>query len=205
MSSETDADAALMLRVKQGDSDAFAQLVNKYKQPVINLAHRTLRDPIEAEDIAQNVFVQVYKSAERYKVSAKFSTWLFTIARNLCLNEIRRRSRHPAESMDAPHPEHEDQPLHQFEDKKTFTPPESLLHGELKAKIEEALAELPENQRTAILLCRQEELSYEEIAEVLGCSLSATKSLIHRGRETLKEKLKPYLRTGIWRSESPSK
>src|SRR5437667_1869043 len=146
-----------MLRVKQGDSDAFAQLVNKYKQPVINLAHRTLRDPIEAEDIAQNVFVQVYKSAERYKVSAKFSTWLFTIARNLCLNEIRRRSRHPAESMDAPHPEHEDQPLHQFEDKKTFTPPESLLHGELKAKIEEALAELPENQRTAILLCRQEE------------------------------------------------
>jgi len=205
VSSETDADAALMLRVKQGDSDAFAQLVNKYKQPVINLAHRTLRDPIEAEDIAQNVFVQVYKSAERYKVSAKFSTWLFTIARNLCLNEIRRRSRHPAESMDAPHPEHEDQPLHQFEDKKTFTPPESLLHGELKAKIEEALAELPENQRTAILLCRQEELSYEEIAEVLGCSLSATKSLIHRGRETLKEKLKPYLRTGIWRSESPSK
>ena len=205
MPSEADADAALMLQVKQGDTDAFAQLVDKYKQPVINLVHRLLRDPIEAEDIAQNVFVQVYKSAERYKVSAKFSTWLFTIARNLCLNEIRRRSRHPAESMDAPHPEHEDQPLHQFEDKKTFTPPESMLHGELKIKIEEALAELPENQRTAIVLCRQDELSYEEIAEVLGCSLSATKSLIHRGRETLKEKLKPYLRTGVWRSESPSK
>ena len=191
-----------MLRVKQGDSHAFGQLVDKYKQPVINLVHRTLRDATEAEDIAQTVFVQVYKSAERYKVSAKFSTWLFTIARNLCLNEIRRRSRHPAESMDVPHPEHEDQPLHQFEDKRTFTPPESLLQGELKEKIEEALAELPENQRTAILLCRQEELSYEEISEVLGCSVSATKSLIHRGRETLKQKLKPYLRTGAWRSDS---
>jgi len=202
MTDELDHDAALMLRVKQGDSDAFAQLVEKYKQPVINVVFRTLHDATEAEDIAQNVFVQVYKAADRYKVSAKFSTWLFTIARNLCLNEIRRRSRHPAESMDAPHPEQEDQPLHQFEDKKTFTPPESLLQGELQAKIEEALADLPDNQRIAILLCRQDELSYEDIAEVLGCSLSATKSLIHRGRETLKEKLKLYLRTGAWRSES---
>jgi RNA polymerase sigma-70 factor (ECF subfamily) len=193
-----DPDAALMLRVKQGDTAAFTELVDKYKQPVINLAYRTLRDATEAEDLAQNVFVQVYKSAHRYRISAKFSTWLFTIARNLCLNEIRRRSRHPAESLDVPHPEQEGQPLHQFEDKKTFAPPESLLHSELEQKIAEALADLPENQRTAILLCRQEELSYEEIAEVLGFSLSATKSLIHRGRETLKEKLKPYLRTGKW-------
>src|SRR5215471_8734787 len=193
---ENDPDAALMLRVKQGDTDAFEQLVDKYKQPVLNLVYRMLRDATEAEDVAQTVFVQVYKSAARYQVASKFSTWLFTIARNLSLNEIRRRSRHPAESMDAPHPDQEDQPLHQYEDKKTFTPPESLLHGELKTKIEEALAELPENQRTAVLLCRQEELSYEEIAEVLGCSLSATKSLIHRGREVLKQRLKPYLRTG---------
>ena len=118
---------------------------------------------------------------------AKFSTWLFTIARNLCLNEIRRRSRHPADSLEAAHAEHEDQPRQQFEDKSNVAPPEKLLHGELAQKIEEALAGLPENQRTAILLCRQEELSYEEIAEILGCSLSATKSLIHRGRETLKE------------------
>ena len=89
--------------------------------------------------------------------------------------------------------------FHQFEDQKKFSPPESLLHEELEHKIEEALAELPENQRVAILLCRQDELSYEEIAKVLGCSLSATKSLIHRGREVLKEKLKHYLRTGAWR------
>jgi RNA polymerase sigma-70 factor (ECF subfamily) len=199
MSSEQDPDAALMLRVKQGDIAAFEQLVDKYKQPVMNLVYRMLHDATEAEDVAQNVFVQVHKSAGRYEVSSKFSTWLFTIARNLCLNELRRRSRHPADSMDAAHPEQEDQPWQQFEDKKTFSPPESLLHGELERKIEEAMAELPENQRTAILLCRQDELSYEDIAKVLKCSLSATKSLIHRGRETLKQKLKPYLRTGAWK------
>jgi len=199
MPAEHDPDAALMLLVKQGDSGAFVQLVDKYKQPVMNVAYRMLRDATEAEDLAQNVFVQVYKSAHRYEVASKFSTWLFTIVRNLCLNEIRRRSRHPADSMDAAHPEQEDQPLHQFEDTKTFSPPDSLLQGELAEKIEQALGDLPENQRTAIVLCRQDELSYEDIAKVLGCSLSATKSLIHRGRETLKQKLKPYLRTGAWR------
>lgn len=187
-----------MIRVKEGDTGAFAQLVEKYKQPVMNLACRTVRDETEAEDLAQMVFLQVFKSANRYQRTAKFSTWLFTIARNLCLNEIRRRSRHPAESLDAPHPEMEDQPLHQFEEKKTFSPPETLLHGELEQKIAEAVADLPENQRTAILLCRQEDLSYDDIAEILGCSLSATKSLIHRGRETLKQRLKPYLQTGAW-------
>jgi RNA polymerase sigma-70 factor (ECF subfamily) len=199
MPAEQDPDAALMLRVKQGDAEAFAQLVDKYKQPVMNVVYRMLRDATEAEDVAQNVFVQVHKSADRYKIAAKFSTWLFTITRNLCLNEIRRRSRHPAESMDAPHPDYQDQPLNQFEDKKGSSPPDTLLQGELEAKIEAALDALPENQRTAILLCRQNELSYDEIAKVLGCTVSATKSLIHRGRETLKEKLKPYLKTGIWR------
>ena len=199
MPANLDPDAALMLRVKKGDRTAFASLVEKYQQPVMNFIHRTLRDETEAEDVAQNVFLQVYKSAPRYVTTAKFSTWLFTIARNLCLNEIRRRSRHPAESLDATRPDSEDQPLHQIEDKQTFTPPASLLQGELEEKIAEALAELPENQRTALLLCRQDELSYEEIAEVLDCSLSATKSLIHRGRETLKAKLKPYLRSGAWK------
>ena len=198
MPAQPDPDAALMLRAKRGDRAAFAELVEKYKQPVMNFVFRSLRDEIEAEDLAQNVFLQAYKSRTRYKQTAKFSTWLFTIARNLCLNEIRRRSRHPAESIEEMHAEHEDQPRQQYEDKSQIAPPEKLLHGELAQKIEEALAELPENQRTAILLCRQDELSYEEIAEVLDCSLSATKSLIHRGRETLKEKLKPYLQTGEW-------
>lgn len=198
MAAPPDADAQLMLRVKRGDKTAFAELVDRYKQPVLNLATRTLRDATEAEDLAQTVFVQVWKTRARYQASAKFSTWLFTIARNFCLNELRRRSRHPAEPLDSPHPEHEGEPLHQPPDVQTAAPPDALLHGELERKIEEALTALPENQRTAILLCRQDELSYEEIAEVLGCSLSATKSLIFRGRETLKQRLKPYLRSGDW-------
>ncbi len=202
MVANTDPDVTLMLRVKRGDDAAFCELVDKYKQPVMNLAYRILRDATEAEDLAQNVFLQVHKSAHRYEASARFTTWLFTIARNLCLNEIRRRSRHPADSLDAGSVELDDQPARQYEDHKTFLPTENLLHGELEQKIELALAELPEPQRTAILLCRGDEMSYEEIAEVVGCSLAATKSLIHRGRETLKQKLKPYLRTGEWRKAS---
>ncbi len=201
MERELDPDAALMLRVKGGDIRAFESLMEKYKQPVINLVYRTLHDLSEAEDLAQNVFVQVYKSAHRYEVSARFSTWLFTIARNLCLNELRRRSRHPAESLDATSPDGE-QPARQFEDRRSTSAPDHLLQSELDAKIQEALDALPENQRIALLLCRQDELSYEEIARVLGCSLSATKSLIHRGRETLKDRLKPYLRTGLWKENS---
>lgn len=195
---ELDPDAALMLRVKQGDATAFATLVEKYKQPVMNLAWRTLRDETEAEDLAQNVFVQAWKSAERYQAKAKFSTWLFTIARNLCLNEIRRRTRHPAESLDQTREDDGEQPLLQVEDKRLAAAPDELLRGELEHKVDEALRALPENQRLALALCRQDELSYEEIAEVLGCSLSATKSLIHRARETLKARLKPYLHTGVW-------
>lgn len=198
MPEPSDLDAALMLHVKRGDRAAFGELVGKYQQPLFNFISRYLRDEAEAEDLAQNVFLQVYKSRQRYQQTAKFSTWLFTIARNLCLNEIRRRSRHPAESLDESHAEHEDQPQRQYEDKSSPLPVDQLLHGELQGKIEAALADLPEAQRTAILLCRQDELSYEEIAKVLGCSLAATKSLIHRGRETLKEKLKPYLHSGDW-------
>lgn len=202
MASQSDPDVALMLRVKRGDLRAFEELVEKYKQPVMNLVYRTLPDATEAEDLAQNVFIQVYKSAHRYEVTAKFSTWLFTIARNLCLNEIRRRSRHPADSLDTSPFEDDDQPARQYEDRRTPGVPETILQGELQDKIAEAVAELPENQRTAMLLCREEELSYEDIAEVLGCSLSATKSIIHRARETLKQKLKPYLQTGVWREKA---
>ena len=199
MVTDVDSDSALMLRVKQGDRSAFEALVEKYKQPVLNFIYRTIDDPNEAEDLAQTVFLQVYRAADRYRVSAKFSTWLFTIARNLCLNEIRRRARHPADSLDAVRADGEDEPLRQYEDVRGFSAAETALHRELARKIEEAITELPEAQRTALLLYREEELCYEDICQVLGCSLSATKSLIHRARETLKAKLKPYLRTGAWR------
>jgi RNA polymerase sigma-70 factor (ECF subfamily) len=195
-----DPDSVLMQRVREGDRDAFAELVDKYKQPIINFIARTLQDPTEAEDVAQNVFLQVYKAADRYEINARFSTWIFTIARNLCLNEIRRRSRHPADSLDATHEGDEEHPGRQVEDVRVIAPEKEVLNAELQQKIREILAELPENQRTAVLLCQQDEMSYEEIAKVIGCSMSATKSLIFRGRETLKQALKPYLKTGEWRN-----
>jgi RNA polymerase sigma-70 factor (ECF subfamily) len=198
MPDHADPDAALMLRVQRGNRAAFTELVGKYQQPIYNFILRTVRDQTEAEDLAQTTFVQVWKSAQRYKVNAKFSTWIFTIARNLCLNEIRRRSRHPADSLDGIAQGEDEHAAPQIEDRSAAHPPSELLQGELQEKITEALAGLPENQRTAILLCQGEELSYEEIARVLGCSVSATKSLIFRGRETLKLRLKAYLRTGEW-------
>ncbi len=198
MAAEPDPDAVLMLRVKRGDLDAFETLVDRYRRPVMNLLYRTLPDATEAEDLAQAVFVQVFKSAHRYKPSAKFSTWLFTIARNLCLNEIRRRARHPAASLDASGADDAEERRQPPGDHHAAGPAESLLEGELREKVEAAVRALPESQRTAIALCQEEELSYEDIAAVLGCSVSATKSLIHRGRETLKARLKPYLRSGVW-------
>src|SRR4051812_19934188 len=187
MAASADPDAALMLRVREGDRAAFAELVDRYKQPVINLIARTINDPTEAEDLAQNAFVQAYKSAHRYEVTAKFSTWMFTIARNLALNEIRRRSRHPADSLDETFSDNDEQPVRQVEDRSNAGPTEGLLRDELVEKIDEAVNALPDKQRTALMLCREDEMSYEEIAKVIGCTLSATKSLIHRARETLKD------------------
>ncbi|MBL9167958.1 MAG: sigma-70 family RNA polymerase sigma factor [Verrucomicrobiales bacterium] len=194
-----DSDATLMVQVREGDREAFEALVTKYRQPVLNFVARTLRDEAEAEDIAQQTFVQVWKSAARYEASARFTTWLFTIARNLCLNEIRRRSRHPADSLDTSDRPGDDQPAPQYADPKAPSAPDHLSSVELADKVEEAIRDLPETQRTALLLCREDELSYEQMAQILGITLSATKSIIFRGRETLKQRLKPYLRTGDWR------
>lgn len=205
MTSGHDEDSAWMLRAQRGDLEAFELLVEKYRQPVCHFVFRTLHDPVEAEDIAQQVFLQAWKAAPRYRIASRFSTWLFTIARNLCLNELRRRGRHPAESLDAsPHPGDPPSDLLPTErDPPGVT--ESVLLGELESKIAEALQRLPENQRTAVLLFRDTELAYEDIAAVLGVSVSATKSLIFRARESLKLWLKPYLRSGSWEpSPTPS-
>ena len=193
-----DDDAALMLLVRQGDVAAFTQLVERWKQPVTGFVFRLLPDADEAEDIAQGVFIQLWKTASRYERQARFSTFLFTIARNLCLNEIRRRTRHPAESLDARlEPEGESVPG-QFPDAGQVPADEESQRRELVTKVDEALADLPEKQRVALALCREGDLSYEEIAVVLGTTVPATKSLIHRAREILKLRLKAYLTSGAW-------
>jgi RNA polymerase sigma-70 factor (ECF subfamily) len=198
MAAGPDPDTLRMLRVKQGDVHAFEELVDRYKQPVAGLIYRMIGDLHEAQDLCQTVFLQVYKSARRYRENAKFSTWLYTIARNLCLNEIRRRSRRPTESLERVSPTTGDEVRREVQDDEGRNPVDQILELELEQKIQQTLAGLPENQRMAVLLYRQEDLSYEEISEIIGCSLSATKSLIFRARETLKQKLKPYLRTGSW-------
>lgn len=198
MNEGRDEDASLMLRVQRGDLEAFESLVDRHRQPVFNFIQRTIRSLDDSEDIAQQVFVQVWKAAGRYRVESKFSTWLFTIARNLCLNEIRRRGRHPLESLEAPVATTDGDIQREFPDEHRPGVTEEVLLDELQTHIEAALSELPEAQRSAILLFREKEMAYDEIAEVLGISVSATKSLIHRGRETLRRRLKAYLRTGDW-------
>ena len=196
-----DADAEQMLKVQQGDLEAFETIVDRYKRPIFNLIYRMLRDPDEAEDITQKVFVQAYKASERYRPTAQFSTWIFTIARNLSLNEIRRRSRKPRmESFDGGlDPDGEPVRL-EPPDVRARPASQMLEHHEFLDCMERAIAELPENQRAAILLCREGEISYEEMAKILGCSLSAIKSLIFRARETIKKRMRHYQETGQWES-----
>lgn len=182
-----------MLRVKDGDRDAFRQLVERHQRAVINTIYRAISDSWEAEDLAQRVFVQIFRSAPRYKPTAKFTTWLFTIVHNTIRNEYRRRSRHAAESLDAmAHPQGTDSAGWESMDTRTVDPARDVAERELQEKIQEAISQLPDAQRTAVILCRFEGLSYEEISEVLHCSVSAVKSLLHRARETLKEQLRGY-------------
>ena len=185
--------------LKRQDAGLLDELIVRYQHRLLRYLLYLCGNREMAEDLFQEVWMRVLVRGGQFNGKARFDTWLFTIARNLCLNELRRRSRHPADSIEETHPDNEDQPRLQIEDATALSPPEKLLQAELAHKIADAVAGLPENQRSAILLCRQEDLSYEEMAAILGCSLSATKSLIHRGRETLKEILKPYLKTGDWR------
>ena len=180
---------ALMLRVKEGDVAAFEELVEIHQNSVIGTVAKMLGNPAEAEDIAQQVFVRVWKSAGRYEPQAKFTTWLFTITRNLVFNEVRRRKRKPAISME----EREDD-FHQVEaDLRTASPSEAALQNELESAVDEAIARLPEKQRLAVVLRRHEEMPYEEIGKVIGLTVPAVKSLLFRARSQLKEDLKKYL------------
>lgn len=190
---ERDDDAALMLRVRDGDREAFRRLVDRHQRAVINTIHRAIGDAWEAEDLAQRVFLQVFRAAHRYRPTAKFTTWMFTIVHNTIRNEYRRRQRHRAESLDAlQDPSASGQPAREAADPKTPDPAATAANRELQERIEQAIAKLPEPQRMAVILCRFEGLSYEEIAEILKVSVSATKSLLHRARENLKEQLRGF-------------
>jgi RNA polymerase sigma-70 factor (ECF subfamily) len=188
-----DLDVELMLRVREGDREAFRHLIERHQRSVVKFCYRSIGDAWEAEDVAQKVFLQVYRSAGRYAPTAKFSTWLFTIVRNTTRNELRRRQRHAAESLDELSEKSEDSGGRHFADHRAESPSSVLQQKELETKLQEAIQSLPENQRAALMLLRYEQMSYEQIAEVIGCSLSATKSLLHRAKTTLKDRLDEYL------------
>jgi RNA polymerase sigma-70 factor, ECF subfamily len=194
-----DPDYFLVIQVQDGNLDAFDALVAKYKKSIVNFAARTLGDPTEAQDIAQNAFVSAFKKSGRFRFACRFSTWLFCIARNLCRNELRRRWRHRAHWLGREGVEGEEDPRWQAEAGKFGSVPEAVYERELREKIEQALASLPAREREAILLLNDEGFSYADVAAVLGISRAAAKTLIHRGRQALKRELRPYLRTGAWR------
>lgn len=184
-----DEDVRLMLRVKTGDAKAFEQLVEIHQRAVIGTVMRMLNNLDDAHDVAQQVFVRIWKSAPRYEPSAKFTTWLFTITRNLVFNEMRRRNRKREVSMEAGQEEHHPEPASPRRDQ----PDASAEREELESAIDRAIQSLPEKQRLAVCLRRYEDMPYEEICTVLGMSLPAVKSLLFRARNDLKEKLAGYL------------
>jgi len=182
-------DISLMRLVAGGDTDAFESLVERHQALVAGTVARMLGSNSDVEDITQQVFIRVWKSAGRYVARAKFTTWLLKITRNLVFNEMRRAKRHPHLPIQID-PEAEELPL---KDETTETPDAALLTSELQRAIESAIGQLPETQGMALVLRRYEDLSYEEIADILDLSLPAVKSLLFRARTELRERLKDYL------------
>lgn len=177
----------LMLQVSGGDEEAFRELVQATEDRVFGTIVKLLGGIEGAEDLAQRVYLRIWQARERYEPSAKFTTWMFSIAHRLVLNERRGRSRagavfyRPAAEETVPEPVAAD------------SPSASAAAGELARAIDDALASLPEDQRTAVVLRRYEEMPYEEIAVVLGTTVPAVKSLLFRARQTLREKLAGWM------------
>ena len=182
-------DAALMAEVARGDTVAFERLVERHQSLVIGTVGRMLGNNSDVEDVAQQVFIRVWKGAPRYRPTAKFTTWLLTITRNLVFNEARRRKRHPGNILDV----HEGEEALALTDSVRHLPDEELLEAELQRTIESAIRALPEKQRMAVVLRRYESKSYEEIGEVLGLTVPAVKSLLFRARTELRAALRRYL------------
>jgi RNA polymerase sigma-70 factor (ECF subfamily) len=191
----TDAgdDAAVMLRVKAGDDSAFEYLVQKYRRPMLSFMYRMAHNAAAAEDLAQEVFLRVYRSRENYEPSAKFTTWLYRIATNLAVNYARdRRHERPEVTVSIDEPD-QDTGLTVDVPDSSQTAEEAILRRERMAAIRQRVQALPERQRTAVLMHKYQQMDYRQIAEVLKLSESATKSLLFRAYETLRVQLKEFL------------
>lgn len=181
-----DYDAQLMLRVKDGDGTSFGVLLEKHRSSVIHFVYRMVQEQAVAEELAQEVFLRVYRSRASYAPTAKFKTWLFRIASHLALNWLRderhQRSQERLDDVVA------DLPVRQISDHRPNVEQELVYRVRL-AEIRQAITALPEKQRAALLLHKYEEMEYTQIAKVLGCSVSAVKSLLYRAYETLRARL----------------
>lgn len=182
-------DHALMARIATGDHRAFRQLVERHQNAIVGTVTKMLGNTSDSEDIAQQVFIRVWKHAKRYKPNHKFTTYLYTITRNLVYNETRRRSRKKTISTD----QREDEQHLQHPDEESAQPDAALLDTELREAVDAAIASLPENQRLAVVLRRYDNLPYEDIAVVLNTSVPSVKSLLFRARTTLRDSLTKYL------------
>jgi RNA polymerase sigma-70 factor (ECF subfamily) len=187
---EHDEDVRLMGLIRDGDAAAFEQLVERHQMLVVGTVGRMLGSNSDVDDIAQQVFIRVWKSAGRYVPRAKFTTWLLKITRNLVFNELRRSKRraHFPIQMD---PDAEEIPL---KDEGMQAPDAAALEKELQEAIDRAIAKLPDTQRMAVILRRYEDMSYDQISDVLQISVPAVKSVLFRARTELRERLANYLK-----------
>ncbi len=181
------ADEELMRRLAQDDPTALDGLMQRYEGSVLNMIYWSIGDRHRAQEIAQDVFVAVYHQRARYRARAKFSTWLFRIVRNRCLNELRDRASAQRHVVQMP------EGLEELPERRDAAPDAQAEQAERQEELIDALAALPENQRTAFVLAKIEGLSYREIAERMEITLSACESLVHRARLTLREKLRALI------------
>ena len=186
-------DAEIMLRVKSGDDSAFDFLVQKYRRPIVNFMYRMAHNSAAAEDLAQEVFLRVYRSRASYEASAKFTTWLYRIATNLGMNYSRdTRHERPENVMNLDEPDEESGQPRDLAD-KTPSVEEEIMQRERLRAIRDKVEALPERQKMAVLMHKYQQMDYRQIADVLKLSESATKSLLFRAYETLRTQLKEFV------------
>jgi len=186
-------DADLMLRVKEGDDAAFEYLAEKYRRPMLGFMYRVTRNTHVAEELAQEVFLRVYRARATYNAEAKFSTWLYRIASNLSVNYLRdTKHERPEMAVSLDEPDEETGTALDLAD-KSMNVEQQMLRRERLAAIKRHVQALPERQRNAVLMHKYQGMDYRQIAEVLNISESATKSLLFRAYETLRERLKDFI------------